>query len=334
MDRRTFLKLAAGAGIAVTIPSFSTPAYSKTGLKRETSTRLGMGTIISVILLHEPGTDYQKIMDAAFNEIKRLSDIMNHYDEHSEISRLNRDGFLENADPQLVEVIKSAIEYNKLTRGAFDITVFPIIELYKNSFNENKVPQEKEVKEVLKLVGSDKIVIQGRNIRLMEKGMKLTLAGLAKGYIVDMASKLLMDHGIRNHLINAGGDIKTAGLREDGRKWKIAIQDPAKKKNHLDVIELTDYSVATSGNYENYYDPQKIFFHITDPKTGFSPALNSSASIIAPTTMDADALATALMVMSPNYGIPFINSLPGREALIITRDEKLIRSSGWKSVES
>jgi thiamine biosynthesis lipoprotein len=334
MNRRTFLKLAAGAGIAVTIPSFATPAFSKTGLQRDTSTRLGMGTIVSIILLHEPGTDDEKIMDAAFNEINRLSGIMNHYDENSEISRLNRDGYLENADPQLIEVINSALAYNKLTRGAFDITVFPIIELYKNSFNENKVPQEKEIKKVLKLVGSDKVVVHGRNIRLKKKGMKLTLAGLAKGYIVDMASKLLMDRGISNHLINAGGDIKAVGLREDGRKWKIAIQDPEKKKNYLDVIELTDSSVATSGNYENYYDPKKIFFHITDPKTGFSPALNSSASIIAPTTMEADALATALMVMAPDYGIPFINSLPGREALIISRDEKLIRSSGWKSVES
>ena len=124
------------------------------------------------------------------------------------------------------------------------------------------------------------------------------------------------------------------GLREDGNQWKIAIQDPAKKNNHLDVIELTDSSVATSGNYENYYDPEKIFYHIADPKTGFSPALNSSASVIAPTTMEADALATALMVMAPDYGIPFINSLPGREALIITREEKLIRSSGWKSISS
>lgn len=326
------MKLAAGAGIAVAIPSFATPACSENKLKRGKSTRLAMGTIVTVILLYKPGTDYDKIMDAAFNEIKRLSGIMNHYDEHSEISRLNREGFLENADPQLLEVIKSALKYNKLTKGAFDITIFPIIELYKKRFNENKVPQEKEIKEVLKLVGSDKIEIKGRDIRLKKKGMKLTLAGLAKGYIVDMASKLLLNHGVKNHLINAGGDIKAVGLREDGNQWKIAIQDPAKKNNHLDVIELTDSSVATSGNYENYYDPEKIFYHIADPKTGFSPALNSSASVIAPTTMEADALATALMVMAPDYGIPFINSLPGREALIITREEKLIRSSGWKSI--
>ena len=162
--------------------------------------------------------------------------------------------------------------------------------------------------------------------------MKITLDGLAKGYIVDMASKILLNHEIKNHLINAGGDIKAVGLREDGKPWKVAIQDPARKNNHLDVIELTDSSVATSGNYENYFDAEKIFHHIADPKTGFSPVLNSSASIIAPTAMEADALATALMVMAPDYGIPFINSLSGCEALIITQDGRLIRSSGWKSL--
>ncbi len=291
-----------------------------------------MGTTVTVIFLYEPGTDNKKIMNDVFEEIKRLSGIMSHYDENSEVSRLNRDGFLENADPQLVEVIEHALEYNKLTKGAFDITILPVIELFRDRFSENEVPRESEIKETLEFVGSDKIGLKGNSIRLGEKGMHITLDGLAKGYIVDMASKVLPEHGIKNYLINAGGDMKTEGLREDGKPWKVAIQDPADKNNHLDVIELTGSSVATSGDYENYFDAERIFHHIADPKTGFSPVLNSSASIIAPTAMEADALATSLMVMAPDYGISFINSLPGREALIITRDGKLIRSSGWKSI--
>ena len=291
-----------------------------------------MGTIVTVIFLNEPGLDNEKVMNDTFDEIKRLSGIMNHYDKNSEVSRLNSEGVLENADPQLLEVIKSALEFNRLTKGTFDITILPIIELFKTSFKENKVPQEKEIKKVLELVGSDKVEIEGNTVRLKKKGMKITLDGLAKGYIVDMASKILVDHGIKNYLINAGGDIRAAGMREDGTPWKVAIQNPAKKNQHLDVIELTDSSVATSGNYENYFDAEKIFHHIANPKTGFSPVLNSSASVIAPTTMEADALATALMIMASDYGIPFISILSGREALIITREGKLIRSSGWKSI--
>lgn len=326
------MKPAAYLTVFIVILSLVTSACSKSSLEKATSTRLAMGTTVTIIFLHESGSDYEKIMNEAFDEIKRLSGIMGHYDRNSQVSRLNREGILEKADPQLMEVVERALEYNKLTKGAFDITIWPIIELFRDRFKENKVPREEEIKKVLALVGSDKIEVKGSTIRLMKKGMKISLDGLAKGYIVDMASKVLLEHGIKNHLINAGGDIKTSGLREDGRPWKVAIQDPAKKDNHLDVIELTDSSVATSGNYENYYDAEKIFHHIANPKTGFSPVLNSSASIIAPTAMEADALATALMVMAPDYGISFINSLSGREVLIINREDKLIKSSGWKSV--
>ncbi len=307
-------------------------ACSKPGFEKATNTRIAMGTIVNITFLYEPGCDHEKIMDEAFNEITRLSALMNHYDKNSEISRLNRYGHIENADPQFVNVVNSALEFNRLTKGAFDITILPVIELFKDSFHEGKVPQEDEIKETLKIVGSDKIVVEGRNIKLKKTGMKITLDGLAKGYIVDMVSEVLLSRGIENHLINAGGDIKTSGTRQDGRPWKVAIQDPARKDNHLDVIELSNASVATSGNYENYFDAEKIFHHIANPKTGFSPVLNSSASIIAPTAMEADALATALMVMAPDYGIPFIDSLSGREVLLITRDGKLIGSSGWKSI--
>ena len=332
LNRAFLMKLAVSALVSIAVLSFITTACSKNNLKRATGTRLAMGTTVTIIFLYEPPIDNEKVMNGTFNEIIRLSGIMTHYDENSQISRLNREGVLKNADPQLVEVIVSALEINKLTKGAFDITILPVIEFFRDRFKENKVPREAEIKEVLGFVGSDKIEVSGRDIRLKKKGMKITLDGLAKGYIVDMASNVLMDYGIKNYLINAGGDIKAAGLREDGKPWKVAIQDPTERNNHLDVIELTDSSVATSGNYENYFDAEKIFHHIADPKTGFSPVLNSSASIIAPAAMDADALATALMVMAPDYGISFINSLSRCEALIITRDGKLIRSSGWKSI--
>lgn len=320
--------MAAGAVIAIV---FAT-ACGENRLQRATSTRLAMGTTVTIIVIHETNQDYKKAMESAFTEIKRLSGIMNHYDVNSQLSLLNRQGYLENADPELIKVVKSALEFNKLTKGAFDITVFPLLELFKDRFKNNKVPQKKEINKVLELVGSDKIEVRESSIRLKKSHMKITLAGIAKGYIVDMASKVLIEHGIKNHLINAGGDMTAVGLRDDGKPWKVAIQDPEKKNNHLDVIELTDSSVATSGNYENYFDPEKIFHHITDPKTGLSPVLNSSASIIAPTAMEADALATALLVMAPDYGIPFINSLSSRESLIITRQGELIKSSGWKSI--
>jgi len=161
--------------------------------------------------------------------------------------------------------------------------------------------------------------------------MGITLDGIAKGYIVDRASVILLKYKIENHLINASGDIKAMGLRADGRPWTVAIQDPVKKNNHLDLIHLTDIAVATSGNYENYFDRDKIFHHIVNPKTGRSPVLNVSASVIAPTAMEADVLATTLVVMNSTDGLRLIDSLPQCEALIISRANQIKRSTGWKS---
>jgi len=331
INRRAFIKLITFTGMGIFLPF---ALGKEKNLQRVSSTRLAMGTTVTVILLYEKGSDFKNAMESVFEEIKKLSNIMNHYKSDSQISILNRKGHLLNAAPSLVEVVKNALRYYKLTGGAFDITVYPIIELFRKSFqNKNVPPSQKEISKVLQCVGSDNIEINGSDIRLKKRGMKITLDGLAKGYIVDKASKVLLSHGIENHLINAGGDMKAAGLRNDNRPWKVAIQDPKKRNNYLDIIELTDASVATSGNYENYFDAEKIYHHITNPKTGLSPVLNSSASIITPTAMEADALATALMVMSPDYGIRFINSLPECESLVITRDNKMKKSSGWKSVK-
>lgn len=334
LSRRKFLKTISLAGLGMFLPSENIMGMGgKNDLQRSSSTRLAMGTTVTIILIYEKGFDYKKAMDSAFDEINRLSNMMNHYKSDSMLSMLNRNGNISNADPSLIEVIKNALYYYEITDGAFDITVFPVIELFQKSFQEkNAPPSQREINRVLQYIGSDKIEIDGSKIRFKKKGMKIILAGLAKGYIVDKASEVLISHGIENHLINAGGDMKAAGLRDDYKPWKVAIQDPKKGDNHLDVIELTDSAVATSGNYENYFDAEKIYHHITNPKTGLSPVLNSSASILAPTAMEADALATALMVMPPDYGVRFIDNLPGRESLVFTRNNEIKKSAGWKSI--
>ena len=334
-SRRKFIKTVSCAGLGMLLPPMEIMAMEERyELQRVSSTRLAMGTTVTLILLCGKDFDHEKVMDAVFNRIKELSDKLSHYEDDSQLSMLNRDGHIEDADPSLVEVMKKALHYYELTDGVFDVTVYPIIDLFKKSFHsKNAPPSQKEIDKVLQFVGSDKIEINGPDIKLKKRGMKITLDGLAKGYIVDRASELLLSHGIKNHLINAGGDIKAVGLRGDGKRWKVAIQDPSKKKKYIDVIELSNASVATSGNYENYFDSEKMYHHITNPKTGLSPVSNTSASVLAPTAMEADALATTLLIMPPDYGARFINSLPGRESLVYTRDNEMKKSFGWKSVK-
>jgi thiamine biosynthesis lipoprotein len=180
--------------------------------------------------------------------------------------------------------------------------------------------------------------VDARNIELMNQslsfkaeGMGITLDGIAVGFIVDRVSELLVARGIRNHLINASGDIRTSGCKEDGKPWTVAVQDPWKRKAYPDVVHMGDGAISTSGNYEIYYDQEKMFHHIVNPKTGLSPDGVTSGTIIAATTMEADALATALCVMSPSQGMEFVNGLAACESLVIGKDGALWKSKGWKS---
>jgi thiamine biosynthesis lipoprotein len=275
-------------------------------------------------------------MARAYDEVNRLSALMNRFDEKSPVARLNKDGVLKDAHPDIIEVMSSALRYYGMTGGAFDITVKPVLDLFTRKFSNGKeeYPSENEIAAARALVGSDKIEIKGRDIYLKKPGMGITLDGIAVGYIVDRASAILLEGKIENHLIDAGGDIKAMGVRADGRPWTVAIQDPVRKDNHLDLIHLTDIAVTTSGNYENYFDREKIFHHIVNPKTGRSPVLNISASVIAPTTMEADALATSLMVMDSRDGLELVDSLPRCAALVVSRANQITRSAGWKAFAS
>jgi len=337
IDRRSFVKISGAMGLSLAYEVIIPRAAEALNIKKEpykvSRTKVAMGTIVSMTLVSTSREIAEEAMALAYEEITRLSDLMDRFDERSPIARLNREGMLKDAHPDIIEVISNALKYYSLTGGAFDITVKPVIDLFKKKFSagEDEYPSEDEIKEVLNLVGSDKIGLNGRDISLKKPGMGITLDGIAKGYIVDRASRVLSNSRIENFLINAGGDIKAMGSRVDGKPWTVAIQDPVKKNNLLDLIHLTDIAVATSGNYENYFDREKIFHHIVNPKTGHSPVLNASASVIAPTTMEADVLATSLVVMNPTDGLRLIDSLHQCEALVISSTNQIKRSVGWKS---
>ena len=336
VDRRSFVRISGVMGLSLALDSIIYPAAEAFSLRKVpykvSGTRLAMGTIVSMTLVSTSKEIAEEAMAQAYEEVNRLSALMNRFDEKSPIARLNMDGILKDAHPDFIEVMSSALKYYRLTGGAFDITVKPVIDLFMRKFSAGgeEYPSENEIVAALDLVGSDKIEIKGRDIYFKKPGMGVTLDGIAKGYIVDRASKILLNHRIDNHLVNAGGDIKTMGARTDGRPWTVAIQDPMKNNNYLDQIYLTDVAVATSGNYENYFDRDKIFHHIVNPKTGRSPVLNISASVIAPTTMEADILATSLIVMDTKHGLGLIDSFPQCAALVISNNNQIQRSSGWK----
>jgi thiamine biosynthesis lipoprotein len=293
-------------------------------------TRIAMGTYVSMTAIHPSQGQAEQAFGLAFAEIDRLTKLLSRYDADSPVSELNTTGTLQHAPQEVLELVGRSLYFHKQTSGAFDITVKPLIDLYKESFSAGNRPSEEQIHQALGQVGSEHLQFNSGNIALAKPGMGITLDGIAKGYIVDRASEVLAAHGITNHLINAGGDIRTSGSAAKGKPWTIAVQDPAKKKAYPDVITMMNGAIATSGNYEVFYDNEKMFHHIIDSRSGHSPALATSVTVQAATVMDADALATSVFVMAPTAGVQFINSQPGCECFVLEPNGASHHSRGWK----
>ena len=337
MNRRSFLKLSGWLGLSATavgiIPGKAEAVRFDKNMTKVTKTTLAMGTFVSMTLIHPSKDEAEEAMGRAFNEIDRLSGLLSRFDTATAVAVLNKEGQVKDLPEEVIQVVSRSLYYHKISGGSFDITVKPVVDLFRDRFDgeSKRLPTEKEIEGLLKLVGSDKIELRDRSIHLMRPGMGITLDGIAKGFIVDKASQILDGHKIENHLINAGGDIRTKGSNGTSRGWTVAIQDPLKKNHYPDIIHMKDGAIATSGNYEVYYDREKMFHHIVDPRTGLSPRLTTSVSVAAKTTMEADALSTSVFVMNPSKGARFVDALSNCECLIIARDGILTRSKGWKS---
>lgn len=290
-------------------------------------TREPMGTIVTITVSGAEPERARAAVEAAFAEIEAVEDTFSTYRSESELSRLDGEGSLE-AGPMLLEVTRRALEIGRLSDGAFDPTVLPVLELFASAFEERGMPpSEEELRAALELVGASKVTIEGRRITLAP-GAKLTLDGLAKGYAIDRAIQALREGGVPGALVDAGGDVRVFGSKE-GRPWRVALQNPRDPADYLAVLELQEGAVATSGDYRRYFDPEREYHHIVDPRTGRSAHGVISATVRADTAMTADALATAVFVLGVERGLELVEGLDGVEALLVGEDRKVRRSSGW-----
>ncbi|NVM24855.1 MAG: FAD:protein FMN transferase [Desulfobacterales bacterium] len=338
IDRRDFLRICGIAGLGLATCPVGAPLAEAVRFDRRlykvSKSRIGMGTIVSITVLNPSRDHAEEAVAVAFEEIERLTKMMSRHDASTPVAQLNRYGFLKEAPPELSFMIKESMHYHQISNHLFDITVKPLLDLFVRSYKDPKhvLPSEEKITEVLELVDAELVSLNGKTIEFKRDGMGITLDGIAKGFIVDKAVEKLILNGINHGLVNAGGDIRTIGDKGNNRPWKIAVEDPLKKKDYPDTVAITNRSIATSGNYEVFFDQEKIFHHIVNPKTGLSPLINASVSVQAPTAMEADALSTTLFILDPVGATRLINSLPSCQSLIVTRNRKRIKSSGWQGI--
>jgi len=269
-----------------------------------------MGTFVEITLPQQK----DKLVDETAKKMKVWENDLTVFKKGSEIKKINSLG-----------KDKPIRIFSKLTDGAFDITVSPIIKLWKFEGGKPKeIPSEEKIKEALESVGWENIKLApNRQFSFKKDSMSINLGGIAKGYIVDKAVAHLKRKGIKSAIINAGGDVYCFGKKDNEELWSIGIQHPRNKKEIIGTLTLTDKATATSGDYEKSFVLQgKRFSHIINPKTGYpvdNPVIQTT--VVAETCTDADALATALMVMGKEKGMELVEKLPGTEAVIIEEIE-------------
>lgn len=334
-QRRSFLKLSGLLGLGVATGAALLPAERAEALLfgkgeyKVSRTKLVMGSFMTITAIHASRDQAEQAMGQAFDEVDRLCRLLSRHDDATPVAQLNTTGALKGAPLEVLEVVARSLAYNQETNGAFDITVKPILDLYKSRFEAGKIPSEAEIAALLPRIGTEHIRFNGGDISFAREGMGITLDGIAPGYIVDRASEIMSRQGVVNHLINCSGDIRTSGVAAKGKPWTVAIQDPNKKQDYPQVVSLATGAISTSGDYELYYDQEKLYYHIVNGRTGHSPSFTTSVTVTAPSVMAADALATSLCVLSPAQGLALIDRQGDSSAYIIGRDGSSHRSARW-----
>ncbi len=271
-----------------------------------------MGTSYTIKVTSLPGSiEKDELISQIKRRLETLDQTMSTYRQDSELSQFNRSQSLQwqNVSKSLLTVLKEAKRINELTAGAFDITVGPIVNLWGFGPDPmlHKAPGSEVIEAALKKTGSEYLLLDevGQKIKKTLPDLYLDLSAIAKGYAVDVVGELLEQQGVLDYMVEIGGELRLKGTNANNKPWRIAIEKPTSEARVIQkVLPLSDISLATSGDYRNYFEVGNVrFSHTIDPRTG-KPISHKLASItiLSHTTMEADATATALMVLGPVKG--------------------------------
>jgi thiamine biosynthesis lipoprotein len=297
-----------------------------------------MDTLVE-ITLYGKETSINEALKKVKAEMTRLEQIFNRHDEKAfagmiESQNVETEPWTVKAPDEYIELLQRACAITKISKGAFNPTIAPVIDLWNfGSSMAPSVPDNVIISEKLKLCSWKLIEVNPPKgtITYLKKDISVDCGGIGKGYIVDKSIKLLKKSGVSAALINGGGDLRTFGNKPDGTGFRIGIQDPDKTGNLAGILKIKDCAVATSGDYERGFTVgSKYYHHLLDPETGYPGRLSRSCTVIATDALAADAFATAIFIKGPEEGIELAESVDSIEAMIITSDKRTVFSSGFE----
>jgi len=291
-----------------------------------------MGTVCSVTLYDQAKTQVYRDI---FSRLREIEDRMSFNLTDSDIARVNAAAGIApvQVHDEVFDVIERALFYAEISGGAFDPTVGPLVSLWGIGGDDPRVPAQAEIDAVLPLINWRYVELdrERRTVFLRQPGMALDLGGIAKGYAADEAAAIIRKARLRRAIIDLGGNIMTLGVRQDGRPWRVGIQNPLDDRGaYIGIVEVRDKTVVTSGVYERNFEADGVLYHhIFSPFDGY-PVANGllSVTIIADTSIDADALSTAVFVMGYERGTALLESLENVEGIFVFEDMSVRKTKG------
>lgn len=296
--------------------------------------RYAMGTVLEIEIENLEPHLAARVLDELFDEADRLDRLLSIYGPESEISRINRTAGhgQQQVDPDVVEILKLSIAYSKLTQGAFDVTIGPLVDLWMQAADRDAPPTAAELTIARQRVGVDRIsAVSGEGVSLAEEGMKLDLGGIAKGYALDRMLPLLEQHGIESALLNFGQSSTWAvGVPAGSAGWRLLVRGP--EGRFAGLITLRDQALSVSGSQGQWVEiGGRRYGHIIDPRSGEPLMRARQAVVISQRAALAEALSLALLVLDAETGLALVAAEPGCEGLLIESGGLLRSTPGWEA---
>ena len=295
-----------------------------------------MGNRFEISAVSEDETWAQARIDEAIAEIQRIEALFTTFNDNSQTNRINANAGISpvKVDREVFELVKRSLRISEVTQGAFDITYGSIDKsLWNFDTQMTALPDPKTARQMVRLINYRNVILNETecSVFLKEEGMRIGFGGIGKGYAAEMAKRLMIQRGVENGIVNASGDLTTWGAQPNGEPWTIGIAHPDAKEQPFSYFNISNISVATSGNYEKYVTiGGKKYSHTIDPKTGLPVSGIKSVTIISPNAEIADAMATPVTVMGVRVGLDLINQMQGMACVIIDDTNRVFTSKNIK----
>lgn len=290
-----------------------------------------MGSRFQITLVDNDSISAERNIDKAIAEITRIENLISEWRPETQISQVNQNAGIKpiKVDKEVFDLTKKSLYFSKLTDGAFDISIVAMDKIWKFDDSMNELPSEQAIKESVRNVGYQNIILDSTNstIFLKNPGMKIGFGSIGKGYAADKTRDLMKSMGVKAGIIDASGDISTWGTQPNGKPWAIGINNPFNDHKMAAVLYFKENAVTTSGSYEKYAEIHgKRYSHIMNPKTGYPSTGLTSVTITGPNATMANGFSTSVMVLGEKDGLKLLKLFPEYHYLLITDKGKIIKN--------